>query len=70
MTHLWAVVGPYVYTVIGTAAAIILAEILGNYGLGDLVKDAFLRLFGRVSSFAESRYRRAVAFAARFERKH
>ena len=57
----------YVYTVLGTTVAIIIAEIVFNYGLGDVTKDALLRLFGRVGSFAESRYNRAVALAARLK---
>ena len=56
----------FVYGLITATVAIIIAEIF-NYGLGDIVKDAALKLFGRVESFAESRYRRAVAFAAKFE---
>lgn len=48
--------------------AIIIAEIVFNYGLGDITKDFFLRIFGQVSSFAEARYNRAKALVARLEK--
>lgn len=44
----------YVYTVLGTTGAIILAELLGGYGLGDFVKDGYERLFGASKSFAQA----------------
>lgn len=50
-----------VYTVIATTIAIILAEIFGNYGLGDLVKDFFVGVFGKVKSFSEARIQRLEA---------
>jgi len=38
----------YVYTVLGTTVAIIVAEIVFNYGLGDKVKDLFLSVDSRI----------------------
>lgn len=55
----------YVYTVLGTTVAIILAEIFGNYGLGDLVKDFFVGLFTKGKTFAEVRVQRLEAKAAK-----
>lgn len=59
----------YVYTVLGTTGAIILAEIVGNYGLGDLVKDFFVRVFGSAKSFAEAKLNRLTQSAAKIRAK-
>lgn len=53
------------YTVIATTIAIIIAEIVFSYGLGDITKDFFLRIFGKVESFAMARLNRAKATVAR-----
>lgn len=55
----------YVYTVTVTTIAIILAEIFGNYGLGDLVKDFFVGLFVKGKTFTTARLSRLEAKAAK-----
>lgn len=55
----------YVWTVIGTTIAIILAEIFGNYGLGDLTKDFFVGLFVKGKTFTMARLERLEAKAAK-----
>lgn len=59
----------YIYTILGTTAAIIIAEIVFNYGLGDVVKDTFIRLFGEAKSFAEARVDRLTKTAANLRAK-
>ena len=55
----------YVYTVLGTTAAIIVAEIVFNYGLGDKVKDMFLRIFHDAVSVGHNAAARLEARAAK-----
>jgi uncharacterized membrane protein YdjX (TVP38/TMEM64 family) len=50
----------YVYTVLGTTLAIIVAEILGNYGLGDVVKDLFRSAEAKVAAL-EAKLEKAKA---------
>jgi len=47
---------------------IFIAQLILNYSISDLAKDFFLRLFGRVESFAQARLRRAEALAARVKK--
>ncbi len=55
----------YVYTVAGTTLAIIIAEIVFNYGLGDKVKDLFLRIFHDAYSVGHNAAARLEARAAK-----
>lgn len=55
----------YFWTVVGTTIAIILAEIFGNYGLGDLVKDFFVGLFVKGKTFTTAQLARLEAKAAK-----
>lgn len=55
----------YVYTVLGTTLAIIIAEITLNYGLGDKVKDLFLRLFHDANAVGHNAAIRLEARAAK-----
>jgi hypothetical protein len=50
-----------VYTAIVTILAIVLSEIAINYGLGDLVKDSVVRVFGAAESMAVAKLTRLRA---------
>lgn len=54
-----------VYTVIATTIAIIVAEIVFNYGLGDVTKDFFVGLFVKGKTFTTARLARLEAKAAK-----
>jgi hypothetical protein len=49
--------------------AIIVTEIVFNYGLGDFLKDFAVRIFGQAKSFAQARLWRLEAKAAALRAK-
>jgi hypothetical protein len=59
----------FLYGVLAATAAIIISEIVFNYGLGDFLKDFTLRIFGRVESFTHARLLRAEGAASRLRAK-
>jgi hypothetical protein len=56
---------PWIYGILIGAAGVVIAQLILNYSLSDFLKDAVLRLFGRVASLAEARAKRAEATLAR-----
>jgi hypothetical protein len=53
--------------IVTATLAIIFSEIVFNYGLGDFLKDLAVRAFGGAKSFAEARYNRLTAKAAKLK---
>lgn len=59
----------FIYGLLTATGAIIAAEIVFNYGLGDVVKDTAVRIFGNAESFAHAQLQRLRAAVAKAEAK-
>lgn len=57
----------FVYGMLTATAAIIIAEIVFDYALGDTVKDFFVRIFRGAEAKANASYQRLQARAARIK---
>lgn len=51
--------------ILAATLAIIVSEIVFNYGLGDFLKDLAVSIFGKAKSLAEARYNRLTAKVAK-----
>jgi len=56
--------------IVTATVAIIVTEIVFNYGLGDFLKDLAVHVFAGAQSFVRVRVSRLEALAARLKEKH
>lgn len=59
----------FIYGMLTATVAIIIAEIVLNYGLGDKVKDLFLAVFGKANAAESDVKAEVLAEIAKFKPK-